>query len=672
MFCCVGTTAHSVRQSLVFALLLVLFLGSGSIFFPNQVQATTHTYVQTLELQTTADLYSRDLAVDGDDSVIVVGEFADTATFADGTPEETTLTSTGNYDIFIAKYLSDGTLSWVVNIGDSGDDRAFSVAVGSNDTIYVAGTFSGTVPFNGDSDNPGDSERTSAGNSDSYLLKFTSNGVYSWVQTWGNAVDDYNYAVAIDTNDDVYVGGSFNGTVDFDPSGDTNNLSGIYSAFFSKFSSSGSYDWTQTWDYSGGSLGIGEPEPITIVQSIAVSNSGAVYVGGYFNGEVDFDPGGSTDTVIPAGDYDAFVVKYSSTGTYGQVFSIGGGDTDYFHDLSVDDTGNLYVVGQFSDKVYFDSLGEIDRSDSFGGRDAFLLSLDSDLVYRWHHTWGGTSHDSASGLVVSNGISPMAYVTGFFNESVIFEPEGTTADSSAGDQDAYAISFTSSGTYDWHTVWGNSGTDQGTAVALTSGGNLFLTGYYASTVDFDFTSDVDNHSASGTSDGFITEYYVPVSSASSSNSSSSSGSSQGPGIPGTPGCSIVPPVGAPDLFQIARTGPQATLYFSPVKNNATSYYISYGNDDATEGYGVSFPYSDTSGVISYTVNALDPAGSYSFKVRAGNGCATGLWSQVIKVGPARTRLADTTSAAPQSLLTGLALLGTSSMFLALLRQTRHD
>ncbi|MBP9819776.1 fibronectin type III domain-containing protein [Candidatus Woesebacteria bacterium] len=367
------------------------------------------------------------------------------------------------------------------------------------------------------------------------------------------------------------------------------------------------------------------------------------------------------------------MAEYDSSGTYQQVVTLGDTEGDSVVDITTDASNNLYVVGQFSESPDFDPGAGTETSISEGVRDAFMWSLDSDLAYRWNYVWGSASQESAVGVTISGGSTPMIYATGFFNETVVFEPDKSgVGDTSAGNQDAFAISFTSAGTYDWHTVWGNSGTDQGTAVALTSDGNLFLTGYYASTVDFDFTGDIDNHSASGTSDGFITEYYVPVSSESSSNSSSSSGSSQGPGIPGTPGCSIVPPVGAPDLFQIARTGPQATLYFSPVKNNATSYYISYGNDDATEGYGVSFPYSDTSGVISYTVNALDPAGSYSFKVRAGNGCATGLWSQVIKVGPARTRLADTTSAAPQSLLTGLALLGTSSMFLALLRQTRHD
>lgn len=98
--------------------------------------------------------------------------------------------------------------------------------------------------------------------------------------------------------------------------------------------------------------------------------------------------------------------------------------------------------------------------------------------------------------------------------------------------------------------------------------------------------------------------------------------------PEAPICSDTPPQGSPDLFQIDRNGERATLYFTPLGDPLTYYYISYGLDESAEGYGVEIP-GDKDGVLSYTINDLDPNKTYYFKVRGGNGCKPGDWSTSI-------------------------------------------
>lgn len=95
-----------------------------------------------------------------------------------------------------------------------------------------------------------------------------------------------------------------------------------------------------------------------------------------------------------------------------------------------------------------------------------------------------------------------------------------------------------------------------------------------------------------------------------------------------PPCSETPPSHSPDLFQIDTTKDNATLYFAPAGAPVTSYYIAYGLDAGTNHYGTEFTYGNSTGVISHTIGKLAPGTTYYFKVRAGNECATGDWSNV--------------------------------------------
>lgn len=93
-----------------------------------------------------------------------------------------------------------------------------------------------------------------------------------------------------------------------------------------------------------------------------------------------------------------------------------------------------------------------------------------------------------------------------------------------------------------------------------------------------------------------------------------------------PACNDWPPSNAPHLFQIDTTAKEATLYFTPVNDYLSYYYIAYGFSEGDERFGVEFPASLSTGVESYVVGNLSPQTTYYFKVRGGNGCAPGPWS----------------------------------------------
>lgn len=93
-----------------------------------------------------------------------------------------------------------------------------------------------------------------------------------------------------------------------------------------------------------------------------------------------------------------------------------------------------------------------------------------------------------------------------------------------------------------------------------------------------------------------------------------------------PSCTQLQPSEAPQTFAIIRNGAQATVYFVPVKDNTTEYFLSFGHESGDNRYGTVFSQGDISFWQAHTVNYLDPKMNYSFTLRAGNGCATGSWS----------------------------------------------
>jgi len=105
----------------------------------------------------------------------------------------------------------------------------------------------------------------------------------------------------------------------------------------------------------------------------------------------------------------------------------------------------------------------------------------------------------------------------------------------------------------------------------------------------------------------------------------SSGSS-----PSAPGCSAQKPVAVPDLFQIDAQTESVTIYFSPVSGNRDRYYVSYSTSENAEEHGFEFQ-NDANGVIAVDIHALQTHTTYFFKVRAGNGCQPGDWSNILSV-----------------------------------------
>ncbi len=377
---------------------------------------------------------------------------------------------------------------WARTWGGDNFNMGTAVATDSAGNVYVTGMFSGTVDFD-----PGSGDNyISNDDYDIFLSKFDSSGNFEWVRTWGGSSNDFSFAVAVDGLGNVYVTGFYMDTVDFDPGGgDLHTNYGHGDAFLSKFDSLGNFKWARTW---GGSADDRS-------QGIAADGSGNVYVTGYFSDTVDFDPG-SGDNYISNDDYDVFLSKFDSSGNFEWAVTWSGIEYDCSYSVAIDGSGNVYVTGYFSGTVDFDP-GSGDPHTSNGEEDAFLSKFDSSGNFEWARTWGGSLSDKS--FPVATDGSGNVYVTGYYQDTVDFDPDGGDPHTSNGEKDTFLSKFDSLGNFKWARTWGGSSSDKSFAVTTDDPGNVYVSGHYQDTVDFD-PGGGDPHTSNGMCDVFLSKF----------------------------------------------------------------------------------------------------------------------------------------------------------------------
>jgi len=120
-----------------------------------------------------------------------------------------------------------------------------------------------------------------------------------------------------------------------------------------------------------------------------------------------------------------------------------------------------------------------------------------------------------------------------------------------------------------------------------------------------------------------------------------SSSSNSTPMPSAPVCSAQMPSGTPDLFQIDSSDTYATLYFSPVNNPVSNYYVSYGYSSGDERFGTLTNQGVSLGVLSYTINDLLPDTTYYFRIRPQNDCMPGDWGNEMEITTTKENSANT-------------------------------
>jgi hypothetical protein len=249
------------------------------------------------------------------------------------------------------------------------------------------------------------------GRTDEVTVQITVNG--PWAHTWGGTNSDSTYAVAADSQGNVYTAGQ---TQSFG--------AGNYDLILLKYDPNGRLRWQRTLGSSAADYANG----------IATDSLGNVYVTGSTSG-------------FGAGTNDVFLASYSAIGDLRWQRTWGGSSWDTSYAAAVDELGNVYVAGNTS-------------SYGAGGNDVFLLKFGSDGNLQWQRTWGGTGSDSAVAVELDSAGS--VYVT------------GSSSSFSNGYGDVILLKYDSNGALQWQRTAGGSRFDGGYGLVADSSGNIYI------------------------------------------------------------------------------------------------------------------------------------------------------------------------------------------------------
>ena len=367
-----------------------------------------------------------------------------------------------------------GNFQWAKAFGGINDDVVNDMDIDAAGNLYLTGNFQGTVDFD-----PGSGIANLTATDfydDIFVQKMDASGNFLWAKAFGGVEYDGGNSISVDATGNVYTTGYFQETVDFDPG--TGNVSltsaGSSDIFVQKMNASGDFLWAKAFGGTSSDGGV----------SICVDASGNVYTVGSFQGIADFDPGTGNVSLTSAGSSDIFVQKMSASGFFLWAKAFGGISSDGGVSICVDASGNVYTTGYFQGTVDFDpGAGTVNQS-SAGSDDIFIHKMDATGNFQWVEAFGGIYSDNAH--YVNVDAVGNIYTAGSFAETVDFDPGTGTANlSSVGSNDVFIQKIDGSGNFLWVKAFGGTDFDEANSSSLDASGNIYTTGDFAGTVDFD-------------------------------------------------------------------------------------------------------------------------------------------------------------------------------------------
>jgi len=368
-----------------------------------------------------------------------------------------------SYDSFFAKFNPDGTRVWATYYGGSSADDIFKIIVSDNDNVYIAGRSISTANIA----TPGSHQQTNGSYFDGFLAKFNKDGARQWGTYYGGSDNDEIRSIIVDANENIYISGSTFSPENISTSGSHQPNPGSLpnnDAFIAKFNKDGVRQWGT---YYGGS-GID-----AIYDSKLDSNGNIFFLGSTYSDTNISTPNSYKETSLNS-DREGFLVKFDNGGNriWGTYF--GGTQMDYFYDLGIDSSDNLYCFGETQSTSEMSTPGVFQENYFINNTESngCIIKFSSNGF----KIWGSYFYPEVIGGSVSKDGG--VYFTGRVKSGFSATPNAYQEFpmNNASGTDSYLVKLSTNGERKWATYFSGEAADNAVTTALDQDNNIYLAG----------------------------------------------------------------------------------------------------------------------------------------------------------------------------------------------------
>lgn len=244
-----------------------------------------------------------ELNIDANNNIYWVGYFYGSTDFD---PSAANYSLVGQYyDTYIAKYTPQGNFTWVKQLTSTNYCFTYALEFATDGSLFLAGGFNGSTDFDPDLVATQTVTNTS-GSYHPFLLKLSNSGLFQFVKELAPSSVGSATGVKLDSDGNIYVGGHFKGTSDFNPDPVdefpmTSSSTNYEDAFITKLNSAG--DFISAYSFGGTSS--------DYVNGLQINPAnGTLSVIGNFSGTCDFDPASDVMNLTSAGGSDGYIARF--------------------------------------------------------------------------------------------------------------------------------------------------------------------------------------------------------------------------------------------------------------------------------------------------------------------------------------------------------------------------
>jgi len=392
------------------------------------------------------------------------------------------------------------TLDWAKKFGGSKDDRGQTVLTDLAGNVYSMGSFMDTVDFD-----PGIGEYelgTVSGDystSDIYISKLDASGNFLWAKRIGNEGLQVARSMTIDAAGNLILCGRLRGTADFDPGAGVQMLTATDNGdvFVCKLSADGALIWVKQFGGTDKDYGF----------DAKTDAAGNIIVVGQFMGTADFDPGSGITAFTAVGIRDLFISKLTANGDFIWARKMGGSLDNNVWQLELD--GNIYTTGMFAGTGDFNpGAGTATLTSGSGLNDIYISKLTTDGDYVWAKNFAGTAgYMAARAMAIDEHMN--VYTAGYFDGTTDFDPSTEVFNMTpvgAEEYDGFICKLDAGGNFVWAKQIGGAEEEIILGMVPDRFGNLYTTGAFYGTCDFDPGVGTHTLTSFGADDIFISKY----------------------------------------------------------------------------------------------------------------------------------------------------------------------